>query len=583
MFNSINRKIFFPVIVSALMLVACDRSDDTQGEASVLSSDDTILRYVPADTPYIFANVAPFPDELLDKIEPKIERLLQSYQIVLREIMAAKQQELTEEEQNSDEVQQMTAIADELSTLLSIDGLRAAGLGRDATGAIYGNGMLPVIRFELTDGALLDDAISRIEEKAGYKLPVAEVGTHSFRYFDAGKIRIVIAVMDKQAVLTIVPASFGDAQTSQALGLTLPDQSIADSGVLQDIASEYGFTDHYVGFFDFAAIAEAFVGEASGVNADLIALMDHDTADLSDVCRAEIRSLAGIAPRMVLGYTHVGLDRLDTTAVVELRDDIATGLQALPAAVPGLGGDKGGLMSFGMSIDVKAARDFVEVRIAAMEAEPFECEHFAELQAAVAGGRAALSQPVPPMFYDFKGFLAVIDDVRGLEVATQTPPTSVDGRFLLAMDNVQALVSLGTMFSPELAALNLQTDGEPVALDLPQTQAMGMTAYAALTDNALAIGVGDDPAAELKKMLTADAVEPPVFLTFSVDAARYYAFLGDAIAAGKQDTDDAPSPEMQAALMEIMQAISDLYDRMTADIRFTDRGVEIESSVKLSD
>jgi hypothetical protein len=583
MFNSINRKVVLPVIVSALMLVACDKSDDAQGEASVLSSNDTILRYVPADTPYVFANVAPLPDELLDKIEPKIEPLLQSYQTVLREVMAAKRQELSEEERNSDEAQQMTAIADELTTLLSIDGLRAAGLGRDATGAIYGNGLLPVIRIELTDGALFDDAISRLEEKAGQKLPVAEVGDHSYRYFDAGKIRIVIAVMDKQAVLTVVPVSFDDAQTSQALGLTLPARSIADSGVLQDIASDYGFTDHYVGFLDLTAIAEAFVGAASGTNAVLMALMDHESADLSDECRAEILSLAATAPRMVLGYTHVGVDHLDTTAVVELRDDIAAGLQALPAVVPGLGGDKGGLMSFGMSIDVKAARDFVEARIAAMEAEPFECEHFAGLQAAVAGGRVALSQPVPPIIYNFKGFLAVIDDIQGLDVATQTPPTSVDGRFLLAMDNVQALVSLGTMFSPELAALNLQTDGEPVALDLPQMQALGMTAYAALTDNALAIAVGDDAAAELEKMLTADAVEPPVFFTFSMDAARYYAFLGDAIAAGKQDTDDAASPEMQAALKDIMQAISDLYDRMTTDIRFTARGVEIESSVTLSD
>ena len=53
----------------------------------------------------------------------------------------------------------------------------------------------------------------------------------------------------------------------------------------------------------------------------------------------------------------------------------------------------------------------------------------------------------------------VIDSIEGLDIATQTPPTSVDGGFLLAMNNAQALVSLGAMFSPEIAGLNLQSDG----------------------------------------------------------------------------------------------------------------------------
>ena len=60
--------------------------------------------------------------------------------------------------------------------------------------------------------------------------------------------------------------------------------------------------------------------------------------------------------------------------------------------------------------------------------------------------------------------ILIIDNLEGLDVATQTPPTSIDGTFLLAMDNAQALVAMGAMFSPEIAALNLQPDGNPVAL-----------------------------------------------------------------------------------------------------------------------
>ena len=583
MFKSIRTKVIFSVVASAFMLAACGKSKDEAGDVSLLSSKATILQYVPADSPYVVANVEPLPDDLMDKLEPKIDRLMQSYQSMLSAVLSSKQQELPEEERNSEKYQRANAVVDELMTLMSVEGMRGAGIGRDATGVLYGNGLLPVARVQLSDGALFEDALSRLESEAGEKLPVAEIGGHSIRYFDADKVKILVGVINNQAVFTVAPASFDDAQLGEVLGLKLPAKSIADSGTLAKIARDYGFTSHYVGYFDFQAIAERFVGQASGLDAKLLALMDYDPAGLSNVCRTEIRSVAGIAPRMVLGYTDIDEDKLDSTVVIELRDDIAAGMQTLPAAVPGLGGDKGALMSFGMSIDMNAARKFFEARLDAMEAKPFECEYFADLQAGVAGGRQALNQPVPPMVYDFKGFLAVIDDIEGLDVATQTPPTSVDGSFLLAMNNAEALVAMGAMFSPELANLNLQADGNPVPLELPQMQAMGIAAFAAMNENALAISVGDGSESELDSLLGADALDPSPFMSFSMDAARYYGFLGDAMAAGGDDQENAPSPEMQAAMQEVMAAIADVYDRMSVDVRFTERGVELISSVTLQD
>jgi hypothetical protein len=314
----------------------------------------------------------------------------------------------------------------------------------------------------------------------------------------------------------------------------------------------------------------------------VMALLEHDDTELSDVCKAEIRDVAGVAPRMVIGYTGISAKRFDSNIVFELRDDIATGLQALPAVVPGLGGDRGGLMSFGMSLDFKAARSFMEARLDVMEADPFECEHFADVEGGVAQARASLNQPLPPMVYDFKGFIAVIDEIEGLDVATQTPPTSVDGSFLLAMDNAQSLVAMGAMFSPELAALNLQPGGDPVALDLPQLQAMGMSAFAALTDSSVAVSVGEESESEVQGMLDAEGSTPSPFLSFSIDAARYYSFMGEAIAAGDVG-EDAATPEMQAALQNLMKSIADLYDRMSGDVLFTENGIEMHMTETLKD
>jgi hypothetical protein len=578
MFNSISTKVISLLAVSALMLTACGKDDEPEAASAAISASSDLLQYIPADSPYVFVTLEPISDDVMDDLEPKLDRVLVSYREVLKEVVAAKTAELSADDQNREEAERVEAFVGEFSTLLSVEGMRGAGIARDSLGAFYGNGLLPVMRMELSDDALFEATIERLEAEAGHQMPVGEVQGQSYRYFDFEEFRIVVAVLDNQAVFALVPSAFDESQTGRALGLTLPDSSIADTSTLQDIIGKYDYTNHVVAFIDVPAIAERFVGQPTGLDADLMALVGEDQPQLTDVCKDEIRGLAGIAPRMVAGYTGITSTRFDSNIVFELRDDLASGLTALAAAVPGLGGDRGGLMTFGMSIDVKAAREFMEARLDAMEADPFECEELSELQAGVATGRESLSQPVPPMVYDFKGFVAVIDSIEGLDIATQTPPTSIDGGFLLAMDNAQALVSMGAMFSPELAALNLQPDGNPVALNLPQLQMMGISAFAAMNEGALAISMGDDAESQAESMLGADASTPPPFISFSVDAARYYSFMGEAIAAGDAGADDEPTPEMQAALTEVMTSIAELYDRMSIDVLFTENGIEMHAT-----
>jgi hypothetical protein len=540
-------------LAGLLTLAACDRSKEEEASVSALASTESMLRYVPADSLYVIANVEPLPDALLDKLEPKLDQVLSSYRVLLQHVAVMAAAEAGEDAADSPEVSQLTAIADELSALMSLDGLRSAGFSRDSTAVMYGNGLLPVIRVSVTDGGLFDAALSRIEEKAGQKMPVASIGESAFRYLQAGTLKVIVANFDTEVVLAAAPASFDDEQLSQLLGLTLPDSSIAETGALQKIANEYGYTDHYVGFVDFQGIVNTVLGgEASGLNADLVALAGDESPELSDVCKAEILSLAGIAPRLVMGYTEITDQQLLSGAVIELRDDIAAGLVPLTAAVPGLGEEYAGLMSFGMSLDIKAARSFYEARLDALDAEPFECELFQEIQAGVVAGRQALNQPVPPMVYDFKGFLAVIDKIEGLDLASNMPPKSVAGRFLLAMDNATALMSLGAMFSPELAALNLEPDGKPARFESPQLQSAFDAVYLAMSDNAVAMSVGDDMDQQLPDMLAAEAEDNGILLSFSMDASRYYAFIAEAMLVAKEDDENPMPPEFQGALNDIM-------------------------------
>ena len=574
-----NRKWLLSISVCVL-LAACSKTTEEPESVVPLSDAAGLLRYVPADTPYLFAALAPGPDDFMDKMEPKIDQLLTTYRTILQEIVKSESQDVAEEDRDPEREALIEGVVEELTTLLSLDGLRAAGLTRDSTTVLYGNGLLPVLRISLSDTTLLDDAISRIESSAGYELPVGDIAGKAYRYVDADEVRLIVATLDGQLVVTVIPAGFDDAQLQQLLGLTLPDKNLAESGTLQAIAEEYDFLPEYIGFISTERLVDTFLDEPTGLNTELLALFDYDASVLSDVCKSEIRSMATVMPRVVTGYEEITVDRIKSSLVIELRQDIATGLATIPAAVPGLGKIYDGLLSFGISMNLKAAREFYEARLDALEAEPYKCEQLADFQQGIAAGRAVLNQPVPPIVYDFRGFLAVVNDMQGFDIHRKAPPESIDASFLLAIDNAPGLLAFGQMAIPELAEMTIEPNGEPQKIELPVTRAGIDSAWIALTDTSLAVSLGEDGEAALPVLLQSESASPPPFLSIGLDAARYYAMLGEALA---QSEDEELSEEMQAAIAELLMAAGDFYSRLAFDVRFTARGIEMDVDMMLAE
>lgn len=552
--------------------------------ASAARKAKELLQYIPADTPYVMAFTKPLPDDVMDKFEPAIDKTLSAYKRILQYSMSEAMVELAAEEGGAEKAEQLQAVTDELLGLMSVKGLRDAGIGRDALVAIYGDGLLPVFRIALSNRAQFDAAIERLEAKAPEKLPTASLEGQEYRYLDFDKMRLIIATLDNDAVITLVPVALGENRLARTLGISKPRKSLAKSNDLRRISKEYGYTDHFISYIDVERIAATFTGDPSGLNTELLQIIEHDEEKFSAQCQKEFSSLAGIAPRIVAGYTDVNSRFLDSGVVVELRDDIAAGLATLPTAVPGLGPDLGGLMAFGMSLDPLALRSFYEKRLDAMEADPFKCEALADLQASTVKGREALAQPLPPVVYSFRGFLANITEIEGMDVATQTPPESIDASLLFAIENAQDLVAMGAMMSPEVAALNLIPDGKAKVLNLPQLAEIAEQAFAALSQNGLAVSMGADAAAEAESMLTADVAKNMPFMSMSFDAQRYYQFVGHAALQGDESGEGEEIPlAMRTAIRDAMVSSGEMYERMAVNVHLTGRGVEINSRMTLAD
>jgi hypothetical protein len=578
MLKIVHARPFTWLAICALGVAACGKSTEEPEIASPLTDTSGLLRYVPADTPYVFGTVAPPPDEFMDAMEPKVDRLLAAYSEILRVVASEVQ---AGDGEDSEEAKQIGAVVDELRSLMSLEGLREAGVTRDSTVILYGNGLLPVLRVTLSDASLFDDAISRIEAKAGEQLPLAEVDGNPYRYVEDEGVRVVIATIGDEFVLTVAPESLDDAALARLLGLTLPAQSIADSGKLRDIANEYGYLHEYVGLVDTVRLADTFIDEPDGLDALLLDVMDYDAGSLDDVCKAELRSLAEIAPRVVAGYEEVSPEMIRSTTVVELRDDIAGEFTGFVATVPGLGRIYDGLFSLGMSLNAEAIRAFFDTHVAALREDPWECEHLADLQDGLfAASDKALAQPVPPVLYDFHGFLAVVEDMQGFDLARKQAPESIEASFLLAIDNAQGLLAMGQAMIPQLAEMTIEPDGKAHRFELPEEESGVESAWVALTDSAIAVSVSEDGETVLPAMLQAEGATPSPFMSVGLDGARYYALLGEAM---REDDDEEMSEEMREAVADVISVAAEFYERLQVDVTFTERGIEIDTDMTLAD
>lgn len=574
----INKRLASTVLV-ALLLAGCGGG----GSSSPLTDPDGILGYVPANTPYVFAGVESMPDAALDKLEESSDNVFAAYKTVV----SATLEQMAEEgeiEANDEELEVTLSLAEAVIDLLQSDNLRAAGVPRGAQTAVYGVGLLPVARVELSNPVAFEAKIAEIEADIGTDLDTRDIRGASYRYLALDEAQFVIAVIDDYAVLAVTPVDLSEGSIAAVLGLDKPADNIAESGALETLAADYEFTSYGLGYLSISQITEAFIGNAEGVDAELMAMSDASPADISEVCRNDIRSMVAIMPRIVSGYTAVDAGQLASNTVFELRSDIAAGLTAVSAPVPGMGMDHGGLMSFGMSIDSLALRDFLETRFDAYEEEPYACELLAGVQLMIDQARISLNQPLPPVAYSFKGFLGVVDRIEGMDFAGQQPPEVVDARVLVANDNAPALLAMGAMFSPEIAALNLEPNGVPMQLPLPQLAAFATAAYVAMTESALAISVGDGAPERLSELLQSPAAPSQPIVSIRLDAQRYYEFMSEAMKAGNAASgEEEMSEELQDAASTVMTGIGDAMDRISVDVTLTNRGIELPASVTLQD
>ena len=152
--------------VTGILLAACSHKDK-----------DAPLAFVPADTPYVAANLDVLDDSTREALFAQANAQLPA-QVAQ---MKAAADEL--KAKDPDAANLLRAFASEFDGKTIEQFAKNTGLDTKGYSAFYGLGLAPVARFQLSDPAAFDAFVGRLEAAYGKKLEVAKVGSTSYRRY----------------------------------------------------------------------------------------------------------------------------------------------------------------------------------------------------------------------------------------------------------------------------------------------------------------------------------------------------------------------------------------------------------------
>ena len=567
---------------SALLLSACGKDAGDAGQS--------LLAYVPADTPYVVANLEPFDAELR-KAWIKAsggKQLFALYRSMLGNFAA-----VADDEDERKAMKFLGAVLDEFEPMVDPEQRTPLGMAEEAEVALYGYGLLPVMRLRLADPAAFEQVIARLEQSLGSAMTSDEVGGYKLRRQVIDEVVIYLAVIGDQAVFALIPSAEDQAIREQVLGLQMPEQSMADSGKLEQLATQYGLQRNAgVGLVDTVALVGALLNPTRPGDRALLNLGEKDapTADLDATCQAEVNEISALVPRLVMGAKHMDAERMDAFSIFEMAPETAQRWAAVSAPQPGAKAPKDGWVWFGFGIDPVKTGTALRGLADLVAADPFQCEHLTDLNDAMAQMKEGLNPMAIGMAANFTGVFVNLDKIV---LDDQQNPISGEGVVAISSPAPAALWALAKGQLEMLESLDIGVDKGVVAVPTDLFP-MPLPAKALMTERSLALAVGDIDDARVEAIAAVDPqAEQPIF-RYGLTGRFYSEFYGDlmerAMLEAALDDDDGEAmakmnqtqrEQFAKDMRELMRIAGETIDYMDTQILFTEGGLEMRQQTRM--
>ncbi|NND44766.1 MAG: hypothetical protein HKN58_05550 [Xanthomonadales bacterium] len=493
---------------AALLLVACNRDAE-------VTVNNPLLAYVPADTPYLYANLEATPEDVIDAFAMRVQPSLDAAQTLLSDLRIEISADAGDENR---EARLASAIMAELDGKLNRAGLESLGLSMESYATIYGMGVFPVMRVTLAKPDALREAIARVERDSGVPFTTHQLdGREYWRLAKGdGGPAVYFAILEDHFAMSLFPRAAEEDWLPAFLGTEMPEASTAAEQLVA-LNAEKNFTGFGSGFADLRRLASEFF-EADRPTARLLADLGHTQAtELDAVCKSEIRGIIDRAPRMVAGTTELSANRIGISYQLELEEELAAQMRELVADVPVADRNPDKVLTASLGLNVGRLRDFLKTQFGAIAESPYQCQHLQHLNTQATTVLQQLNQPMPPFINNLKGFRVSLDAFD----AANFGPDTARGLFSLEMEKPQMVIGMLQMMVPGMGELNLEAGADPVALpeELLSFSNGEMQLYAAMGKDNIGVALGESKQSDLAEFMQADADNDRVFFSVEYDMA----------------------------------------------------------------
>lgn len=490
-------------LLSFTLLASCTKTPET----------NIPLGFAPADTPYVFGNIEPMPQALIDRYAIQFHELWPL-------VMGYYQEILSHTQKLSDNQKRLVqAILDEFKLRDTFDKLREIGLRPDARIAIFGIGIAPVLRFELGDAAAFKAFVARIEQNSGQKFDTGKISDQDYWFISKDQLELIFAVQGNQVVVTLSPKNASEDLRKKLLGITRPDKNILQSGGLEELNKKFHYLPNGSGYLDVVRLVDLFSSARDPGLQEFSTALGIPVKSLDATCHSEALSIAQKFPRVSLGYEALTAQRMQVGFQIELESALAKDVMAATAAAPGSAAPNEGLFDLRIALPLLKFKDFWQKQAKAIVDKPYACSKFVDLNKKAVGA-IELDSTVPPPFSDFTG---IRFSLTKLEPKGAGMP-QFSAKMLLAINNPMTSIAMAQLALPSLRDLKLSPDSKPVAVPLGSMGAGIPPVFAAMSTQGVALSTGPGEEAGLAAYLAAPAASERIFMRMSFTGALYGLF-----------------------------------------------------------
>jgi len=563
-------------------LGACSRSEEPAGASG---ADNTLLDYIPADTPYMVGNLEPLPEDVVDtfllRLQPALDEM-QKQLSAARANLEAGTSGNTDASGEAATARLALALVQELDGKLSRAGLASLGLDIVSHKVAYGMGAFPVLRMGLSEPDSLRATIQRV--LAAADIPAPEETFQGVNYWrvaaqgaDGPPVGLYLAILDDHLAAGILPISLEAEMLPAFLGLDMPADSDARAR-LAELNRSHGYTPHGSGILDLRRLSDQFLLADSVTARVLAAAGAYDPSGISAECVDEIHAIIDNAPRMTVGTTEFSATAIAYQYRVESPDTLARQLAQLVAPLPAAEGRSDRMLELSFGMRLGAVRDFLREKAAAIVANPYVCEQLQEINSRAEQALTQLDQPMPPFVNNFRGLRISLDSVA---FDAQSMPTDARGHLALHVEQPEMFVGMAQMFLPDLSGLQLKPGGEPVQIPDSLIPVSDLVTFAAMSTDAIGLSVGAGEEASLQEFLERKPGAEGVFLSLDYDTAAYLDYT-EKLEGSLQDqhhddgVEHAGARAAHAIGMAARSTFREMVDRSMTTLRFGPDGLVID-------